>query len=52
MGIFDKLYEPLLDTIYFTFVPLLLSIFFGFIIGTIIFITSDNNIIEKNTKFL
>ena len=52
MGIFDKLYEPFLDTVYLTFVPLLLSIFFGFIIGTVIFITSDNNIIEKNTKFL
>lgn len=48
----QKSWEPLLDTLYLTFVPLLLSVVFGFIIGTLIFITSDNNVLEKNTPLL
>lgn len=52
LELLQKSWEPLLDTLYLTFVPLLLSVIFGFLIGTLIFITSDNNLIEKNTPLL
>lgn len=41
-----KLQEPLIETLLLTCVPLALSVIFGFIIGTIIFITSDSSIID------
>ena len=44
--IISKLQEPLIETILLTLVPLVLSVIFGFIIGTIIFITGDNGVIE------
>ena len=44
--IFTKLKEPLFDTLFLTFVPLVLSVIFGFILGTFIFITSSSGVIE------
>ena len=41
-----KLQEPLIETLLLTCVPLALSVIFGFIIGTIIFVTSDSSIID------
>lgn len=48
MDIINRLKEPLIETLLLTFVPLLFSVFFGFIIGTIIYITADNGVIDTN----
>lgn len=42
----NKLYEPLCETLILTFVPLLLAVIIGSVIGIIIFITGDNGIIN------
>ena len=53
MELFAKLQEPLIETILLTIVPLVLSVVFGFLIGTLIFITSDSLIIDvSKNKFL
>ena len=48
--IFETLKEPIYETLYLTFVPLLLSVIFGFIIGTIIFITASDTAIIDTSK--
>ena len=53
MELFAKLQEPLIETILLTIVPLVLSVVFGFLIGTLIFITADSLIIDvSKNKFL
>lgn len=40
--------EPLYETLYLTFWPLVLAVLFGSIIGIIIFVSGDNGIIDVN----
>ena len=42
----QSLGKPLYETLYLTFVPLVLAIIFGSIIGTLIFVTGDNGVLD------
>lgn len=50
--ILAKLQEPIVETLLLTSVPLVLSVIFGFIIGTIIFITGSNGVIDTKGNTL
>ena len=53
MKLLLKLQEPFFETLLLTIIPLILSVIFGFIIGTLIFITADSLIIDiSKNKFL
>jgi len=52
IAILQTVYKPLLETLFLTFVPLIFASIFGLIIGTLIFISSDNcNILENKNTF-
>ena len=44
--------EALYETLYLTFIPLIISCFLGLLIGTIIFITGSDIIIKSDKKYL
>ena len=48
LELFGQLYEPLCETLFLTFVPLIIAIILGSIIGIIIFVSGDNGIIDVN----
>lgn len=44
--------EALYETLYLTFIPLIISCFLGLLIGTIIFITGSDIIVKSDKKYL
>ena len=44
--------EALYETLYLTFIPLIISCFLGLLIGTIIFITGSDIIVQSDKKYL
>lgn len=44
--------EALYETLYLTFIPLVISCFLGLLIGTIIFITGSDIIVKSDKKYL
>ena len=46
----NYLIEPLYETLFLTFVPLVLAVILGALIGTIIFISGDNGILDVEEK--
>lgn len=52
LELINELKEPLLETLLLTFIPLIISVILGFFFGTLVFITSDNGILDINNKGL
>lgn len=48
----QKLSLPLYETLYLTFIPLIFSVIFGFILATCIFATSKDGLLKKESKIL